>query len=330
MGKINKNKYNLFNKTNGVERRNEATDIIMSYGNILPQPITYRDIDKALKDYVINNLTIDVDDSKLLVEYFTQQRFSEFTKTWEHVDKNGVIHPNFVIITRENNPKKGSSHGELYNIPGDRFYNIGFSEKIENGNKILISYKIKQPYAVDFIYEIKFIANKTDYLNEFNNNFLDNFKSLQSYVNVKGHYMSMVIEDISDESEYDLTERKVFIQTYSIKLRGYIINKKDIKIEENIYRLNMGVGELNKNKTVTYDKDIIFDFPKNIFTCEMKMKDYYLTTNIILENISSYNLYINNKLIEENSFELNKFDKINIRIDKNDINKISKITFLKS
>ena len=82
-------------------------------------------------------------------------------------NENKNILSNFIIITRENNPQKGTIYGELNNIPGDAFYTIGTSEKFVSGKNILISYKMRQPYAVDYIYEIKIISNKLDLLNIF-------------------------------------------------------------------------------------------------------------------------------------------------------------------
>ena len=43
--------------------------------------------------------------------------------------------------------------------------------------------------------------------------------------------MPLTLEDVSDESEYTIDDRKYYSQTYKIKVRGYIIRKEDYKVE---------------------------------------------------------------------------------------------------
>ena len=195
MNKININKNKLNNTLYGDFENKSVIDNIFKGGNILPKPVTYNEIHDEFVTFVNLKLETKHEGEIIPTFYYSQQRFSEFSKTWEHVDENKNIQANFKIITRENNPKKGSALGEYYNIPGDDFYTLGTAEKWDNGKNITISYKAKQPYCVDFIYEIKIIANKMDLLNDFNNKVQDVFKSKQAYIRPNGHFMTVNLED---------------------------------------------------------------------------------------------------------------------------------------
>jgi hypothetical protein len=49
----------------------------------------------------------------------------------------------------------------------------------------------------------------------------------------------MTLEDISDDSEYTIDDRKYYSQTFKIKVRGYIIRKEDYTVERIPSRLVM-------------------------------------------------------------------------------------------
>ena len=332
MKKVNFNNLILKDKKIGSNRIDQMTNELFSNGNILPKSVTQNEIHDALIDFVNKKLELIYNGSKIPAFYLNQQRFSEFSKTWEYADENKNILSNFIIITRENNPKKGSIYGDLNNIPGNDFYTIGTSEKFVSGKNILISYKMRQPYAVDYIYEIKIVSNKLDLLNTLNNKINNEFKSKQSYIKPNGHYMPVLLEDISDESDYELEERKVFMQTFTFKIMGYVINEEDLIIEENICGLagDFLVDDFSiKNKITNSIGNIIIDFPiKSKNVSDIKSDDYYTIVDINTDNVLNYVIKVNG-LIVENTFELKKYDKINVRINKIDDSKQSLITLIR-
>ena len=57
------------------------------------------------------------------------------------------------------------------------------------------------------------------------------FSAIDCYISPNDHPMSMTLEDVSDNSEYAIDDRKYYSQTYKIKVRGYIIRKEDYKVE---------------------------------------------------------------------------------------------------
>jgi len=325
MTKINFNKLNFNQSKTGPDRIEQMNKNLFVNGNILPKPVTYNEIHDDIIRFIKEDLSIDYNGSKLPAFFLTQQRFSEFSKTWEYVDENKNIQSNFIVITRENNPKKGTQQQDYANIPGNSFYTIGTSEKWSGDKNIIISYKMRQPYTVDFIYNIKLISNKIDLLNEVNNKINDNFKSKQSYICPNGHYMPIQLEDVSDESDYELDERKIFIQTFQLLIKGYIINESDLLIEENMVGFELESKSLN-NIPIDTNGNLIVEFPINSKnTIKIKSSDYYIITNIIAENIENFTVKINGQ-VAGTSFELNKYDKIEIKVVKIDPTRVSKIT----
>lgn len=321
MAKLNFNNLKLTNKKYGVQEVGLLNSNMLINTNILPKPVGYRDVDLDMFRFVKEQLGIYFDDVKIPVFFLTQQRFSEYSKIWEHVDEHGNIHTDFIIITRENNPKKGSQHHEYFNIPGNDYYEIGTSEKWSGDKNILVKYKMKQPYCVDFVYYVKIITSKLTLLNLFNSKVQDTFKALQSYISPNEHHMPVTLDDIADDSEYDLEERKILVQTFTFNVLGYIINESDLKIEEIPVRLLGGFELDQENAPTRYgnDKDkhkLIFTYPVNYGdVIETKIKDYYLVTGVTGVNVDEYNLKINNTNVVV-PFFINKFDKVYVKIKK--------------
>lgn len=325
---------------------------ILADGNILPKPIGHKDIDGAIIEYVDNNWLVD--DTKLDIQtyFFTQQRMNEFTKTWEAVDENNNLIPNFKIISRQNNPKKGTLVGDSYNVPTNKWFRIGLMDKIENGKKIFLSYEMKQPFTVDLTYNVKFVTNKLNLLNQMNMRVNKEFKSLQNYANVNGHYVKIKLLNINDESDYDIDERKIYVQDYEIMVASYIIEKDDMRIIEipsrsiidvgitkhnvmfysdndlDAIKIDIPSGIINTNKIRTYITEIdnSSNISKYTTIVNFKSNNYHKVSNIKINGDSNSRIgsvSINNKKINGNSdFTVNKFDNISIEIlDRKDVKK---------
>ena len=62
-----------------------------------------------------------------------------------------------------------------------------------------------------------------DNINELNKNVLQKFSSRQAYTFIKGQYVPLVLQNISDESVVDLDKRKYYVQTYEFLMMGFLI-----------------------------------------------------------------------------------------------------------
>jgi hypothetical protein len=100
----------------------------------------------------------------------------------------------------------------------------------ENGEEAYDLYSMKQPLSVNFLYTVTIICNKYELLNKFNELMHYEFSALECYISPNDHPMPMVIENITDESEYSIDDRKFYAQAYQIKLMAYVIRKEDFKV----------------------------------------------------------------------------------------------------
>jgi hypothetical protein len=326
LDKLDFNKYVV-----GTPRINQIMGMQLDGGNLLPKPITYKDIDTEVTAFVDDKFNVSFGEQKLKTFFFAQQRMSEFTKTWEMLDENRNVIPNFKIVTRENNPKPGTIQGGMFNIPGEQYFDIGTFNKWDGNKNITVTCKVKQPYCVDIIYNIKFITNRLSLLNEMNNKVIDEFKARQSYVIVNGHFMPLVLEDVSDESDYELDQRKIFVQTYQLKVLGYIINEDDIIFQENIVRSLISTEtDVNKPLVQLHNNSLVVNFPRKSKT-NMTFKssgDYnVVSVNADNSNVIEYTIKVNDIEVG-GAFPLNKYDRVSVSIKRNYITEHSKIIMI--
>jgi hypothetical protein len=98
-------------------------------------------------------------------------------------------------------------------------------------------YKIPQPIPVDIYYEVRIFAYRQQDLNRFNTIILKHFQSRQAYTIVNGHYLPIILEDTSDESELtDLESKRFYVQLYSFMLQGFILDPEDFEVTPGISR----------------------------------------------------------------------------------------------
>jgi hypothetical protein len=74
-------------------------------------------------------------------------------------------------------------------------------------------------------------------LNSFNKNVIEMFASKQAYTVIKGHYIPIVMGNISDESVFDLEKRKYYVQSYEFILLGFLIDEDEFEVSPAISRV---------------------------------------------------------------------------------------------
>jgi len=217
----------------GTERRRNMSKIILEKGTPFPKPIEYSDIDNAMFKWVEEHIQITYDGKRIpTYKLYSTQRLSEYIQEWDKQDETGNPIINFKTVTRENNPQKGESQGNYFNIPGHKDFAMFYVPVLqENGTEAYDKYTMKQPFQVNFIYSISIVANKMEIINEMNELMHYEFSAIDCYISPNDHPMSMTLEDVSDNSEYAIDDRKYYSQTYKVKVRGYIIRKEDYKVE---------------------------------------------------------------------------------------------------
>ena len=280
-------------------RRNYAAQAVKD-STSMPKTLSYEDIDQAFKKWVETELFVTFEGKEIpTYAMMSIQRFGEYMQTWNGTDENGNILMNFKAITREINPKKGTLIGSSWNIPGEPYFlmrRVLMSDK--NGREYIKEYRRKIPTYMDISYSVSIVTNKISLINEFNALVLEKFSSMQAYIFPNGYALPMILDDISDESEYQLDNRQFFTQTFNITLMGYVVKESDFIVEE-VPIPKVYVNEERKNSSVveieTFEpgEDPYYNQPITLtvtFKPEENNVKFKINTDFVVENIELENL----------------------------------------
>ena len=303
-------------------RRHEIADMISDDGTYLPKSLLHADLDRGFLDFVKDELRCVVEGSVIPTVdiMITTQNWSQFIETWDfqNIDKNAE--PPFLTVVRTPEVKFGTNPAILYNIPNRKLYFYAQVPTWDGQRQGFDIYKIPQPVPVDITYSVKIICNRMRELNRFNKIVIEKFASRQAYTVVKGHYIPIVMGDISDESVMDIEKRKFYIQSYSFTLLGFLIDEDEFEVSPAINRV-LQVVEVDerttkRQKSNDVEKNTLLDV---IFITGNTIVNqvFNYTTDLIVQdtrNIDSYNVYLNDNYYGSN---LNK-----LQINTNDVLKL--------
>jgi hypothetical protein len=197
-------------------------------------------------------------------------------------------------------------------------------------------YKIPQPVPVDITYQVKIVCNRMRELNKLNQIILEKFASRQAYRNIKGHYIPIVMNDVSDESVMEVEKRKYYIQSYGFTMLGFLIDEDEFEVSPGISRVlqlleidsgNKRKQRLEKKPENTKKFNLTFNYPIGNTSY---INTFKYTANIKLlnvHNIYSYDVYINDQYYGSNlsEIQINDLDVLRIDIVKNASNQTSYI-----
>jgi hypothetical protein len=318
-------------------RRRELLEKINQDGTFLPKSILHADLDKGFLDFVKNDLELIVDGKKVPTVdiLITTQNWSQFTETWnfQNLDKNAE--PPFITIVRTPEVKFGTNPAVLYNIPNRKLYFYAQVPTWDGQRHGFDIYRIPQPVPVDITYSVKIICNRMRELNKFNKNIIEKFASRQAYTVVKGHYIPIVMGDISDESVMDVEKRKYYIQSYSFTLLGFLIDEDEFEVSPAINRV-LQIVEVDEKIT---KRQVKTEIDKNTLLNVLFItgntiinQTFNYTTDLIVQdtnNVTTYNVFINNNFYGSNlnKIQINTGDVLRIEITKDNSSDESVITF---
>ena len=342
--KKNLTKVNKYSAKRGNIIRIGYQNTILNKAPVFPKPLEYDDIDKAMFDFVDTVIPIVID-GKLIPTYtlYSNQRFSEYTQMWEHSDENGNLYLNFKTLNREKNPSFGDNQGKLWNIPGERKYTVLQRQVLDdNGTESYEIYTMKQPYAVDLTYTINFVTTTLDNLNKFNQKINKLFKARQSYIRPNGHFIPMVLEEISDETSYSVSDRKFFVQSATIKLMAYIIEPEDFEVKKYPKRINQMLegDKFKKNDACVEIEEFENPMKNKTLNVNIKLEPYHtkvkfifdtemVVENIVTDNVRNMRMMVNGDLYYiEKTFKLHNNDEVRIKLNPIDYEKETKIQLI--
>ncbi len=302
----------------------------------LPRSVDFADLDGGFVDFVNEDLGFEIKGEKVPTHFLTLQRWNEFAKIWPNTDKYKNIKIPFVSIVRRPNHDTGTNPAD-FKIPVRKNFPYMQIPVWDGNRKGADIYGIPNPVGVDMVYTVRFFSFRMRELNILHQKVLQTFASAQAYVNIKGHYFPILLESIGDESKIDdLDGKRFYVQTYEMKLQGYLVDEEEFEVKPAINRAfvtfeveakdlrpkaNFISNDDNSGKTL---KAVIQFLKGSPTTIKFSVDS---TTNFIsteLTNITSYTIHKNGGSVSL-PFTADCGDLITIDIVKTDSNQLSEI-----
>ena len=320
-------------------RRVELLDKINEHGTFLPKSILHADLDGGFLNFVKNDLKV-VTEGKVIPTtdiLITTQNWAQFTQTWNFQDLDKNVSPPFITVVRNPEIKYGSLPSLQWTIPNRKQFYYASVPSFDGDRINLDVYKIPQPVPVDIKYSVKIICNRMRELNALNKTILQKFSSRQAYTQIKGHYIPIIMDSVSDESVMDVEKRKYYIQSYDFTMMGFLMDEDEFEVKPGVERIFQlyEVTEGNDNRK----RKSPSDNPKNYnTTIEFVDEDVLVTkrfydkvdlTLIKTNNVESYDVFVNDEYYGRNpiKIQLNSDSVVRFEIVKNFPNQTSTIEF---
>ena len=314
-------------------------DKINEHGTFLPKSILHADLDGGFLNFVKNDLRVVTEGNVIPTTdiLITTQNWAQFTQTWNFQDLDKNVSPPFITVVRAPEIKYGSLPSLLWTIPNRKQFYYASVPSFDGDRINLDVYKIPQPVPVDIKYSVKIICNRMRELNALNKTILQKFSSKQAYTQIKGHYIPIIMDSVSDESVMDVEKRKYYIQSYDFTMMGFLMDEDEFEVKPGVERIFQlyEVTEGNDNRK----RKSPSDNPKNYnTTIEFVDEDVLVTkrfydkvdlTLIKTNNVESYDVFVNDEYYGRNpiKIQLNSDSVVRFEIVKNFPNQTSTIEF---
>ena len=319
-------------------RREQIKDMITKDGTYLPKSLLHADLDGGFLEFVKETLKVTSEGKVIPVAdiIITTQNWSQFVETWDfqNIDKN--VEPPFITVIRVPEVKYGNNPSVMYNIPNRKMYYY-MEVPTWNGNvEGRDIYKIPQPVPADFKYTVAIVCNRMRELNVFNKKILETFASRQAYQTIKGHYIPIINDGVTDESVLELEKRKYYIQKYDFTMMGFLLDENDFEVAPAISRVfqmyevdSRPVKRPQKKQIPVQPEVITLSYVSNDLT-----QDYFFeyTCDLLYENspnVESYSVFIDDQYYGDdvNKIQINNGNVLRIEITPIDSNLESSISF---
>jgi hypothetical protein len=283
-------------------RREQLLEYINADGTYLPKSVLHADLDRGMLDFVKTELQVVTAGSivPMIDILITTQNWAQYTETWTFTDMDYNPNPPFITVVRTPEVKYGTNPSLQYTIPNRKQFYYA-SVPTWNGNEQGMDiYTIPQPVPVDITYNVKIVCNRMRELNELNKIVMQKFSSRQAYTFIKGQYVPIVLNNISDESQMTIDSRKYYIQNYDFTMLGYLIDEDEFEVKPAIQR----VTQLMEVETSTRSRrrnsaenpdEFNFNFLYVSGTTSLNDRiDFTANMNFVSSNnIDTYDVYIN-------------------------------------
>ena len=220
-------------------RREQLLEFINKDGTYLPQSVLHADLDLGMLEFVKGELktTVSGKDINVVDKIITNQRWSQFTETWNFKDPDFNVQLPFITVVRQPEVKYGTNPSTQYTIPNRKQFYYATVPTWNGNQKGFDVYTIPQPVPVDLNFQVKIMCNRMRELNTFNKNVLQTFSSRQAYTFIKGQYVPIIMNNISDESVTEVERRQYYIQSYDFTMLGYLIDEEEFQVKPAVARV---------------------------------------------------------------------------------------------
>jgi hypothetical protein len=174
-------------------------------------------------------------------------------------------------------------------------------------------------------------------LNQLNKIVMQKFSSRQAYTFIKGQYVPIVLNNISDESQMQMDARKYFIQTYDFTMLGYLIDEEEFEVKPAIARvaqimeLDTTVLKRRRPKFPENPDEFLSNFLYTVGNNTLsEIIDFRANMSLIRStNVDSFNVYINGDYFgtDVSEIQITTNDILRIDVVKNDNTLESNIEF---
>jgi hypothetical protein len=167
----------------------------------------------------------------------TTQNWSQYVETYKFIDLDYNPDPPYITVVRSPEVKYGTNPSLQYTIPNRKQFYYA-SVPTWNGNEQGMDiYTIPQPVPVDIKYNVKIVCNRMRELNQLNKIVMQTFASRQAYTFIKGQYVPIILDNVSDESQMTIDARKYYVQNYDFTMLGYLIDEEEFEVKPAIQRI---------------------------------------------------------------------------------------------
>jgi hypothetical protein len=320
-------------------RRVELLDKINEHGTFLPKSILHADLDGGFLSFVKNDLKVVTEGNVIPTTdiLITTQNWAQFTQTWNFQDLDKNVSPPFITVVRAPEIKYGTLPSLQWTIPNRKQFYYASVPSFDGDRLNVDVYKIPQPVPVDIKYSIKIICNRMRELNALNKTILQKFSSRQAYTQIKGHYIPIIMDNVSDESVMDVEKRKYYIQSYDFTMMGFLMDEDEFEVKPGVervfqlYEITQG-NDNRKRKSLSENPknyNTTIEFVDGNVLVTKRFYDKVDLTLIKTNNVESYDVFVNDEYYGINpiKIQLNPDSVVRFEIVKQSPNQTSTIEF---
>jgi hypothetical protein len=303
----------------------------------LPRDVDINDLDGGFYNFIKTDLLDTIGFAGMPTHILSLQRWAEFKTTWQTSDKYKNIQIPFMTVTKTGNPEVGTNPAD-FKIPVREKFPYMKVPVVSNNKKGIDIYSIPNPVGVDLSYEVRFFSYKMSELNTVHNIVSEIFASAQAYVNIKGHYFPIMLDEINNESEItSLDTKRFYVLNFVMRLQGYIVDAEEFDIKPAVTRMLI-MTEMSEKLTKPkvhkfYDKHkkqneltLLLEFlPGTQSEIYFNSEDSINVTSVCTENVDNYIIKINGVTVGT-EFSIKQGDTIYVYMDKTDELETSEIS----